>query len=66
MHHPKVCVNRMYVPRKEGGRGMINLEICFKTITIGLNIYLLSSDDRMLKLNLQLHSVTKESRKCKF
>ena len=72
MHHPKADVNRMYVPRKEGGRGMINLEMCFKTITIQLNTYLLLSDDRMLKLVLQhekkkkLHSVTKESRKFKF
>ena len=66
-HHSKPDVNRMYVPRKEGGRGIINLEMCFKTTTIGLNTYLLSSDDRMLKLVLQhekkkkLHSVTKES-----
>lgn len=48
MHHPKVNVNRMYVPRQEGGREMINLEICFKTAAIDLNAYLESSDDRML------------------
>ena len=71
MHHPKADVNRRYVPRKEGGRGMINLEMCFKTTAIGLNTYLLSSDDRMLKLVLQHkekkpHSVTKKSRKFKF
>ena len=65
MHHPKADINRMYVPRKEGGRGIINLEMCFKTTTTGLNTYLLSSDDRMLKLALQhekkkkLHLVTK-------
>ena len=39
IHHPKASVNRMYVPRKKGGRGMINLEMRFKTSTIGLNIY---------------------------
>ena len=39
MHHPKANVNRMYVLRKEGGRGMINLEICFKATSIGLNTY---------------------------
>ena len=72
MHHPKADVNGMYVPTKEGGRGLINPEMCVKTPTIGLNTYLLSSDDRMLKLVLQhekkkkLHSVTKESRKFKF
>ena len=72
MHHPKADVNRMYVSRKEGGRGLINLEMCFKTTTIALNTHLLSSDDRMLKLILQhekkrkLHSVTKESQKFEF
>ena len=46
--------------------------MCFKKTTIGLNIYLFSLDDRMLKLVLQhekkkkLHSVTKQSRKFKF
>ena len=71
MHHPKADVNRMYVPRKQGERGMINLEMCFKTTTLGLNTCLQSSDDRMLKLVLQhekkkLHSFTKESRKFRF
>lgn len=36
MHHPKADVNRMYVPRREGEREMINLEMSFKT-TIRLN-----------------------------
>ena len=72
MHHPKADVNGMYVPRKEEERRMINLEMCFKTKAIGLNTYLLLSDDRMLKLVLQhekkkkFHSVTKGSRKFKF
>ena len=71
MHHQKGDVNRMYVPRKEGGSGMVNLEMSFRRTTIGLNTYLLSSDDGMLKLLLQhekkkLHSVTKESQKFKF
>ena len=72
MYHAKADVHRMYVLRKERERGMTNLKMCFKTTTIGLNTYLLSSDDRMLKLDLQhekkkkLHSVTKESWKFKF
>ena len=36
MHHPKGDPNRMYVLRKEGGRGTINLEMCFKTTTMQL------------------------------
>ena len=72
MHHAKSDFSRMYVPRKEGGRGIINEKICFTTITIGLSIYSLSLDDRMLKLFLQhekkkkLHSITKECQKFKF
>ena len=46
--------------------------MCFKTTTIGLNTYLSSSDDRIIKLVLQhekkktLQSVAKECRKFKF
>ena len=36
IHHPKGDPNRMYVLRKEGGRGTINLEMCFKTTTMQL------------------------------
>ena len=30
MNHPKADVNRMYVQRKEGGSGMINLECALR------------------------------------
>ena len=72
MHHPKVDVNRMYVSIPEGGRGMINLDMCFKTTTIDLSSYLESADGWMLYVVLQhekrkkLHSVAKESRNIKF
>ena len=72
MHHPKADVSRMYIPRKEGRRGMINLEMTYKTTTVGLNSYLESSEDRILHAVLQhkkkkkLYSVVKESRKFKF
>ena len=72
MHHPMADVTRMYIPRKEGGRGMINLEMTYKTTIIDLHSYLEPSEDRMLHAVLQqekkkkLHSVVKESRKFKF
>ena len=72
MHHPKADVSRMYIPRKEGGRGLSNLEMAYKTTTITLNNYLQSSRDRMLQDVLEhgkkkkLHSVVKESRNFKF
>ena len=48
MHHPKADLSSMYIPRKEGGRGMMNLEMAYKTTTISLNSYLQSSGNRML------------------
>ena len=72
MHHSKADVSRVYISRKERGQRMTNLEMTYKTTTIGLNIYLQSSGDRILQVVLQhekkkkLHSVVKESRKFKF
>ena len=48
MHHPKADVSRIYICRKEKGRGMSNLEMAYKTATIGLNNYFQSSGDSML------------------
>ena len=38
--HPKADVERLYNPRKDGGRGLIDVETAFKTATIGLDHYL--------------------------
>ena len=34
MLHPKADVERLYIPRKDGGRGLIDVETAFKTATI--------------------------------
>ena len=49
MHHPKADVDRPSIPRKAGGRGLVQLEITYKTTTIGLNTYLNNKDDYLLK-----------------
>ena len=36
MLHPKADVERLYIPRKDGGRDLIEVEIAFKITTIGL------------------------------
>ena len=41
-----------YVPRHGRGRGLMQLEMSFKTITIGLNRYLSTTNDWMLQLVL--------------
>ena len=40
MLHLKAGVERLYIPRKDGGRGLIDVETAFKTATIALNNYL--------------------------
>ena len=40
MLHPKADVERLYIPRKDGGRGLIDVETAFKTKTIVLDHYL--------------------------
>ena len=69
MHHPKEDVDRIYIPRKKGGRGLVQLELSYKTTTIGLKQYLESTKDWTLKLVHQhesrkkLYSVVKEGTK---
>ena len=40
MLHPKADVERLYISGKDGGRGLIDVETAFKTVTIGINHYL--------------------------
>ena len=48
MHHPKADVNRMYLPRRIGGRGLTKLETLYKSTTLGLETYLRNTDDALL------------------
>ena len=52
MYYPKANVERLYVPRCEGGRGLMQLEMNFRTITIELHKYLSTTNDWMLWLVL--------------
>ena len=67
MHHPKADVDRLYLPRKQGGRGLSQLELSFKISSISLNEYLRINNDWMLKLVLKhesskkLYSIVKNS-----
>ena len=69
MNHPKADVERIYLPREVGGRGLAHLELAYKTTTVGLNVYLEQTDHKLLKLyhqhdkNKKLYSVTKDAYK---
>ena len=45
MHHPKPDVDRLQIPRDEGRKGMIQLELSYKTSTIGQQKYLTATTD---------------------
>ena len=49
MRHPKSDGNRLYLPRKEGGRELVQLELSLKASIIGMDIYLNTTNDSMLK-----------------
>jgi hypothetical protein len=40
MHHPKADIDRLYVKRKEGGRGLVQVEAAYKAETINIAEYL--------------------------
>ena len=47
--HPRANVSRLYLPRKDGGRGLIGCEDCVDSETKGLNEYVVNSNEWMLK-----------------
>ena len=49
MRHPKSDVSRLYLPRIEGGRGLLQLEASYRVSTIGLSTYLNATTDDFLK-----------------
>ena len=69
MHHPKADKDRLHLPRSEAGRSLIQTELTYKTITIGLQKYLQTTKDWMMELvkkhenSKKLYSIAKESRK---
>ena len=52
MHHPKPDVDRLQIPRDEGRKGMIQLELSYKTSTIGQHKYLTATTDWKVQLVL--------------
>ena len=69
IHHSKSDVNRLYLPRKEERRGLVQLEISLKTSIIGIDTYLSNTNDWMLKLikkheqNKRMYSITSDVKK---
>ena len=67
--HPKSDVDRLYIPRKEGGRGLISIEDCVE-LARGLVVYVHESEERLIQAargdkidGLEAPSVLKKSKK---
>lgn len=49
--HPRANIDRLYISRKEGGRGLTNIEMSHNIIIEGLNSYLkLKTSDKYLSM----------------
>jgi hypothetical protein len=42
IHHPKSAIERIYLPRKQGGRGLLNLEVSASKQNTNLKNYFMS------------------------
>ena len=40
---------RLYIPRKEGGRGFISIEDCVELAITGLKVYVHGSEERLIQ-----------------
>ena len=70
--HPKSDVDRLYIPRKEGERGLTSIEDCAELAIKGLEVYLHGSEERLIQAargnkidGLEAVSVLKRSKKGK-
>ena len=70
--HPKSDVERLYIPRKEGGRGSISIENCVELAIRGLEVYVHGSEERLIQAargdkidGLEAASILKRSREKK-
>lgn len=50
MRHLRADVDRLYLPRTAGGRGLVQTETTYKTSAVGLYTYLYNKDDHVLKI----------------
>ena len=70
--HPKSDVERLYIPRKEGGRSLISTEDCVELAIRGLEVYVHESEERLIQAarrdktdGLEAASALKRSKKVK-
>jgi hypothetical protein len=49
-HHPRADIDRLYVPRKEGGRGLMQVEGAYIEETLNLVKYVENKEDQLIQI----------------
>ena len=68
--HPKSDVDRLHIPREDGGRDLIAIEDCVELAVRGLEVYVHGSEERLIQAargdrvdGLEAASVLKKAKK---
>ena len=68
--HPESNVDRLYIPRKDGGRDLIAIEDCVELAVRSLEVYVRGSEERLIQAargnkldGLEAGSVSKKAKK---
>ena len=61
MLHPQSDVDRLYIPRKEGGRGLLGVEDCVQIEVESLAKYVSASDELLLQAVSKEHLITRQT-----
>jgi hypothetical protein len=56
-HHPRADIDHLYVPRKEGGRGLMQMKGAYIAETLNLVEYIESKEDPLIQI-LRTHQHT--------
>ena len=64
IHHPKACLNKLYVKRQNGGCGIVELESAHNAAIFGLSKNIKEGKDRLTRL-VQDMMVGKPNTLCK-
>jgi hypothetical protein len=49
-HHPEADIYRLYVPRKDGGRGLMQIEGAYITEVVKFKEYVEHTDDPLMQI----------------
>ena len=51
IYHPQSHTDRLYIPRMEGGQGLLSITYCVETEEQNLSLYLDQPEERFLRLS---------------